>query len=326
MKTIKQHVKNETFARAYLLYGEEKFLVRKYKNILVEAICHDDDMNFSYYEGKDADINDIKDNSDTMPFFADRKLILIENSGMFKTSSESMVDIVKSAPDSTYFIFVEDEVDKRNRLYKAVSEYGYVCEMKTQKDDDLSGWVFKYFKDAGLNITSNDMNAFLGIAGPDMDNLYNETMKIIAYCRGRNVVTLDDIYALCSPKVQDRVFDMIQAMAMKRTDEVLKLYSDLLALKEPPLKILAIIGKQFAMLLAVKELLKDNAGNSEIAQKLGIRPFFVGRYITQAKQFSVKEIREAVQDCVETECSVKTGRSEDKYAVELLILKYSGTK
>lgn len=323
MKNIKQHISESNYAKAYLLYGEERYLVRTYKKMLRDGICPDDDMNYAYYEGKDADINDIRDNATTLPFFADRKLIMIENSGMFKSSSEAMVEIIKESPETTFFVFVESEVDKRNRMYKTVADLGYVCEMKSQTEEVLAKWVFKFFSNEGLKITNNDMNYLVGIAGPEMDNLYNESEKLISYCRDRGVVTKEDIDELCSVKVVDRVFDLIQAMSTKNPDEVLKLYGDLLALKEPPLKLLAIIGKQFSQLLAVKKLLENGAGNSEIAQRLGIRPFFVGRYISQAKQYTSKQLDEAVQDCVEAEYSIKAGKSEDKYAVELLILKYS---
>lgn len=323
MKNIKKHLKEAEFAKAYLLYGEEKYLVRTYKNMLKDGICKDDDMNFSYYEGKDININDIRDTSQTLPFFAEKRLILIENSGMFKTSSEDMADIVKNAPETTYFIFVENEVDKRNKLYKTLSQTGYVCEMKNQTDDALANWVFRFFADNGKQITREDMNLFLRIAGPEMDNLYNEAMKLSAYCMDKDIITAEDIMSICSTKTVDRVFDMIQAMALKNTDEVMKLYGDLLALKEPPMKILALIGRQFSQLMAVRRLLDDGQGSQAISERLGIRSFFVGKYIGQAKRYSAKELEQAVNDCVEAEFAVKSGRTEDKYAVEMLIIKYS---
>lgn len=323
MKNIKKHITESNYAKAYLLYGEERFLVRAYKKMLRNGMCPDDDMNYAYYEGKDVDINDIRDNASTLPFFADRKLIMIENSGMFKSSSEAMVEIIKESPETTFFVFVESEVDKRNRMYKTVSDLGYVCEMKSQTEEELGRWAYKIFYNAQLQITTNDMKYLVGVAGPDMDNIYNEAEKLISYCRGRGVVTKEDIDELCSVKVVDRVFDLINAMSSKNADEVLKLYGDLLALKEPPLKLLAIIGKQFSQLLAVKKLIENGVGNSEIAQRLGIRPFFIGRYVSQAKQYTMKQLDEAVRDCVEAEYSIKAGKAEDKYAVELLILKYS---
>ncbi len=323
MKKIKQHIKDEQFAKAYLLYGEERYLVRNYKNMLKEAICQEESMNFSYYEGKDISVNELKDVAMTLPFFAERRLIIIENSGFFKNASETVVDIVKEAPETTFFVFAESEVDKRNRMYKAINELGYVCEMKQQTEEDLRRWALKIFMDAGKKITGNDMNFFLGITGLEMDNIYNEAMKLIAYCLNKEVVTGADIEAVCSTRTVDRVFDMIQAMALKKTDEVMKLYGDLLALKEPPMKILALMGKQFSQLMAVRKLLEEGSSGSVIAERLGIRPYFINKYIAQAKGYTMDELRRAVVDCVEAEQGVKTGQTEDKYAVELLIVKYS---
>lgn len=323
MKNIRKHLKNGDFSRVYLLYGEEKFLVRTYKNQLKNAICGDDDMNFSHYEGKDLDINDVRDTSLTLPFWADRRLILIEDCGLFKASSESMAEIVKNAPESTYFIFTDSEVDKRNKLFKTISDCGYVAEMKSQTDDDLSNWALRIFTEAGKKITRDNMNLFLRIAGPEMDNMYNEAEKLVSYCMKRDTITDADIVELCSVRTVDRIFDMIQEMANRNTDAVMRLYADLLALKEPPMKLLALIGRHFSQLLAVRKLMEQGQSAQAIAARLGIRPYFIGKYISQAKGYSYERLEEAVNDCIEAETDIKTGLREDKYAVELLIIKYS---
>ena len=323
MKNILKHIEENNYAKAYLLYGEEDYLKRMYKHKLVNAISGDDSMNYSYYEGKDTDVNDIKDTSFTMPFFAERRLIVIEDSGMFKTSSEAMADVVKEAPETTIFVFVDSEVDKRNKLFKTVNDVGYVCEMKSQTEADLSNWVRRIFRESGRDISDRDRALFIAKSGFNMDNLRNEADKLIAYTEGRNIITSADIDAVCVTQTEDRVFDMINAIATKDRGKVMRLYGDLLALKEAPLKILALLGKQFSTLLAVREMLDLGHGSSMITERLGIRPYFAGRYISQAKGFSAKELRNAVEDCVEAEEGIKTGRWDDTYAVELIILKYS---
>lgn len=323
MKNINNDIKNQTFKKAYLLYGDEGFLVRMYKKRLKDAISGDDTMNFSEYNGKDIDINDLGDTSRTLPFFAARRLILIENSEFFKKSSDAVCDIVKNAPETTFFIFAETEADKRNKLYKTVNECGYVCEMKTQTDDSLLTWAYRFFKDDNLEIAKKNLTYFIEKTGPDMNNIYNEAMKLTAYCKDKGTVSADDVDKVCITQTEDRIFDMINAMASQNTDEVIRLYKDLLALKEAPMKILALIGRQFSQLFGVKSMLESGHNSQSIATGLGIRPFFVGRYIAQAKNFPLKRIREAVEDCVKMESMVKTGKIEDSYAVELMIVKYS---
>ena len=81
-------------------------------------------MNFNHYEGKGMDINEIIGIADTMPFFAERRLVLIEDSGWFKggAGGEEMSAYMEHIPDTTCLVFVETEVDKRSKLFKAVKK------------------------------------------------------------------------------------------------------------------------------------------------------------------------------------------------------------
>ena len=77
-------------------------------------------MNYAYYEGKGVEIREVIDLAETLPFFAERRLIVFENTGLFKSSGADLAEYIKTMPETTYFIFVEEEVDKRSKLYKAV--------------------------------------------------------------------------------------------------------------------------------------------------------------------------------------------------------------
>lgn len=324
MKNINNHIKENNFSKAYLLFGDEDYLKSTYKKRLINAISGDDTMNLSYYEGKDIDVQDVVDTSNTLPFFADKRLIVIENSGFLKNSSESIASAIKNAPESTCFIFVENEVDKRNKTYKALIENGYVCEMKKQTEDTLMTWAAKMFKDAGKKITRDNMAYFLAKTGNDMNNIKNEADKIIAYTGAADEITMEDIDLICTVQTEEHVFAMIDAISEKNKDKVMRLYSDLVALKEPPMKILALLGRQFATLMAVKEMAQEGHPAQVVAEKLGIRSYYIGKYISQSKSFTLKQLRQAVEDCVEADYSIKSGLMTDTYAVELVIMKYSG--
>lgn len=324
MKNINNHIKENNFSKAYLLFGDEDYLKSTYKKRLINAISGDDTMNLSYYEGKDIDVQDVVDTSNTLPFFADKRLIVIENSGFLKNSSESIASAIKNALESTCFIFVENEVDKRNKTYKALIENGYVCEMKKQTEDTLMTWAAKMFKDAGKKITRDNMAYFLAKTGNDMNNIKNEADKIISYTGAADEITMEDIDLICTVQTEEHVFAMIDSISEKNKDKVMRLYSDLVALKEPPMKILALLGRQFATLMAVKEMAQAGHPAQVVAEKLGIRSYYIGKYISQSKSFTLKQLRQAVEDCVEADYSIKSGLMTDTYAVELVIMKYSG--
>ena len=85
MKIINEHIKTNEFKNLYLLYGDEPYLKKQYRDKLRNAVTGDDTMNYSYFEGDKIQIKDVLDVADTMPFFAQRRLIIIENSGFLKT-------------------------------------------------------------------------------------------------------------------------------------------------------------------------------------------------------------------------------------------------
>ena len=127
MQTLNQDIKDRTFKPFYLLYGEEAFLKKSYKNRLKEAIAGDDTMNYHYFEGKGLDVQEIISLADTMPFFGERRLIQIEDSGFFKSAVDALVEYLPTMPDTTCILFVESEVDKRSRMFKKVKELGHVA-------------------------------------------------------------------------------------------------------------------------------------------------------------------------------------------------------
>ncbi len=120
MHTLNQHIREQTFKPVYLLCGDEPFLKNSYKKRLKEAAVGDDGMNFARFEGKALEMEALIRLADTMPFFAPRRLILIEDSGYFKGAPEALVKYLPQMPDTTCLVFVESVVDKRGKLYKKV--------------------------------------------------------------------------------------------------------------------------------------------------------------------------------------------------------------
>ena len=93
MQNIIKDIKNNSYRSIYLLYGEETYLKKVYKDRLKEAIVgRDDSMNYNYFEGKNISVKTVIDIAETLPFFAEHRLIVLENSGFFKNANEDMAD------------------------------------------------------------------------------------------------------------------------------------------------------------------------------------------------------------------------------------------
>ncbi|MFQ6864346.1 DNA polymerase III subunit delta [Blautia sp.] len=324
MKSLQEDLKTGNFKKAYLLFGEESYLRQQYKEKLIKALNpQEDTMNFTRYEGKGIEVREMIDLCETMPFFAECRVILVENSGFFKNKCEELADYMKTLPDYIRMIFVEEEVDKRSRMYKAVKAQGRVTEFARQDEKSLMRWAAGILGREGRKIKTSDMELFLIKTGTDMGNIRMELEKLIAYTQGRDVVTSSDIEAVCTTQTANKIFDMVRAVTEKNQKRALELYYDLLTLKEPPMRILFLLAKQFHQLFLSKKMAEEGLSQPEIASRLGVPSFVARNIMACARAYSAEELQKAEEDFVEAEEAVKTGRLQDLLSVELLIVKYS---
>ena len=184
MQTINEDIKNGTFKPVYLLYGEEAFLKQSYKKKLRAAISGDDTMNYNYFEGKGLDVNELI----------------------------SLAEYLPTMPDTTCIVFVEEAVDKRNKLYKKVKDLGHIAEMKRQDSAQLARWAATILAQNGRKITPSTMNLFLERVGDDMENIRMELEKLISYTMGSEVVTAEDVKVITTVQITNKIFDMVAAI------------------------------------------------------------------------------------------------------------------
>lgn len=327
MKTIDEDIKTGQFKQMYLLCGTEAYLKKQYKDKLKNALAApDDNMNFTAFEGKNSNPKEIIDLAETLPFFAERRVILIEDSGFFKNSCEDLAEYLLEVAPATYFIFVEEEVDKRSKMYKAVKKQGSIVEFVAQSEELLTRWILGRLKKEGKNITGSVMQQFLSKTGTDMGNIDRELEKLICYTLGRDVITAEDVEAVVTEQTTNKIFDMVNAIAEHNQKKALDLYYDLLTLKEPPMRIMFLITRQFQILLNIRDMSARGLDNQMMAKVAGVPPFAVKRNVTQAKGFTMTQLKQALRDGAELEESVKTGQMNDQMAVELFIMKYSSSQ
>ena len=325
MQRINNDIKTGNYQPVYLLYGEERYLKKQYKDKLKKALCApDDNMNNHYFEGKGIAIGEVIDLAETMPFFADRKVIFLQDSGFLKSGGEQLAEYLGSQNETTIIIMVESEIDKRSKLYKAIQSKGCIVEFEAQDENTLKRWVAGLLTKEGKKVTESTVQLFLSKTGTDMENIYGELEKLICYCMDKEVVEAEDVETICTTRVTSHIFDMVDAIADKKQKKALELYYELLALKEPPMRILFLIARQCNILLQVKAMKNKGYGNKEMASSIGVPPFALGKYVTQAGKFKTSQLKHAVTQCVEAEEAVKTGRMNDIMSVEILIMSVFG--
>ncbi len=326
MKTIAEDIRTQQMKHIYLLYGEETYLIRQYRDRLKAALSDSEDtMNTSFFFGKEIEPKQLIDLAETMPFFADHRSIFIDQSGFFKKVPEELVEYMGEIPETVYFVFCESEVDRRGKLFKQVKKLGRAVEFSRQKEDVLMRWILGKLQREQKKITRPVMELFLSKTGNDMKLIDRELEKLICYALERDVITAEDVEAVCVNPVSNKIFEMVDAIAGKQQKRALELYNDLLMLKEPPMRILVLMTRQFQILMQLKELAEKGYDYKYMAGKVSVPEFAVRKYIGQARKFSARQIQAAVRDGVQAEEDIKSGRMADRLAVELFLVQYSAS-
>ncbi|WP_028235396.1 DNA polymerase III subunit delta [Pseudobutyrivibrio sp. MD2005] len=325
MRRIDEDIKSGQFQNLYLLYGEEEYLKLQYKNKLIKALVNEgDNMNFSKFDNDNIDTPQIIELAETMPFFAEHRVILLENTGFGKKMPGDFGDYLSHISEATIFIFVEASADKRGKLYKSAKACDRAIEINMPNESVLKKWVGAKANAAGKQMKENAWSQFLIMTHDSMDNMSRELDKLISYVGDRNQITVEDVNAVCVARVETKIFDMLNAISAKDMAKTMDLYQDMLSAKEPPMRILSMIIRQFRQMKVIKELLSFGNNASTIASKMGMPDFAVRRVMQLSNNFSDKEISALLKDSADFEEQFKTGKLDEKLAVELIIMKYAG--
>ena len=297
---------------------------RQYRDKLVKAMMPDaDEMNLSFFDGENLNVDDVISLSETMPFFAERRLICINDSGFFKSAS-AFSDYASNIPDYTYFIFTEKECDKRNAFFKYVSQNGYATELVLPSKNELITIAGVFLKSRGLLISQNDWEYFVEKTGTDMSRLQCELEKLSAYCLGNEAVRKEDIDAICSEIPEGRIFAMMDAMMAADSDRAFGLYYELLAAHEKPMNILFMLNRSYDSLYRCARLYDEGKGSAQITKETGIRDFQTEKYLRIARKKDRKVIHRTLTEGIELEKKVKSGDLDEKIAVEIFLVKSLG--
>ena len=334
-KTLNQELRDGNFRTVYLICGNQAYLRLQNRDRLKNALLGDGDrMNLSVFTGTDVSAREVIDQAQTLPFFSDRRVILLESPVFFskKASAESdlLAEFISEIPQTTSLVFVEESPDKRKKLYKAIQKYGFILNCEDISPQALGRWAAGIFGKAGLSIDGAALNYFLETVGEDMLNISSEAEKLIGYCRGggdisKGIITKKDIGEICTPQLKDRIFEMVGAVSRRQKDRALAVYMELTAIRTPHQVILTLLQREFSRLVQIKELQEMREPEAEIAKRTGLSPWIIKKnYLPVTRSLERRSLEHSLQLCLQADQDYKSGLIGAGIAVEMLIVGLCG--
>ena len=312
---LKQQIKTNSCKNLYLFYGEEAFIKDMYVERLKKTVPDGGfpDFNHIYLEGREASGPMAEDALDSFPMMTDKKLIVIKNSGIFKSPTADQKEFwqnrLENIPDFVLIIFDEQEVDKRSVLYKTFSKTGLAVEFKYLKSYEIVAWVTREVQKNGKKIDKSAAEYLVGMCDEGIRNVKNELDKLINYCDKE--IYISDIDNVVSKPLNIVVFEITDAIMAGNTDKAMSVVMRLRDNKESAFNILYLLSSAFDKMLHCKLLLEEGASYDAIAGKMKLAPFIVRKYIDSSKKFSQDFLINRVCRAAETDLAVKQGEANE---------------
>jgi len=311
----------------YVFYGEEKFRRDAAVDILKKRIVPQglEDFNLIVFEGKSLRITDLEEAIESFPVMSEKKLIIVKNYDLFKNPSEELTALLSSLPEEVCLIFLFDneefKPDKRTSMYKLVSKVGVTANFAAATPAELRDWLRRRFADLRKNIENTELDYLIFLSGTDMNTLINEVAKVAAHAPYAQI-RKEDIDAVASRCVASRVFELCDNVAAGRADKALGLLEDMFTLRESPVMICAMLGRQMRRLYITKLALQNGKGVGYITELFSLGYSFQSeKLVDAASQIRLDVLRRCTLMCCETDLSLKSSKQEDQALLRLLVLQ-----
>ena len=336
IEELEKDLNNGRLESIYFLYGEEQYLletiVNKIKKLFGECI-----KGINYILIDDTNINNIISDIETPAFGYEKKLIIVKNSGILKkegkrknaelakikerlnTYLKENIEIIKH---STIIVFIEEETETKQELYKTIDKLGIICKFDFQNLLQLQKRLKGTCNAYGVKISDSNLKYFVECAGTNMQNLINEIKKLIEYKGNGGEITKEDIDKLTIKKLESVIFDLTDNLGKKETTKALEVLKNLISQKEPLQKILITLYNHFKKIYITK--LSERYGK-EITASLQLKPnqiFLVNKYKMQSKYFKEKDLKNILQDLRDLDYNYKNGLIDLQIGLESILCRY----
>jgi DNA polymerase-3 subunit delta len=329
-------------AMLYALYGRDDFSLRE-ELARIKGELDSDGMlsvNTDVLDGREVSPEQLMAICDTMPFLSAHRLVVVE--GLLKRfdrperprrgaraargeSTEALerwrglAEYAQRMPDTTTLVLVDEEVSGKNPLLEALKPHGKVQEFRPIGQKKMVSWLLARAEKDGLDISPPAAQLLADLVGDNLWVLASELEKLGAYAQGRRIEGAD-VRALVSEAHDISIFAMVDAIVEKRAAVALRLLRQLTTAGVDGGRLLAMVVRQYRLIIQAREMMTAGLPTQEIGQRLGVTSEFVlQRILDQAQRYSLSRLKAAYRRLLEADVGVKRGHYDEGLALELLV-------
>jgi DNA polymerase-3 subunit delta len=320
------------YAPVYLFEGAEVYLRDQTLKRLIESAVDPSvrDFNLATVSASQGRLDEALGLARQFPMISPRRVVVVVN--FESISDEKQLDLLKDylrAPaESTILIFASQGLDNRRNIATILRKSCEVISFEPLDEREAAPqWVREYVLRAGCQIEPPAVAYLIGMVGVDLLRLSSELDKLIAYVHGSNgrrMITRAEIDELTHYSREHSNFELTDAILDGDRRRALTLLDHIFAnpsesLQATPLLILGAIASQYRKMLAAKELMRQNAPNSEVAKAVGMSPYGVTRFNERVRRIETERVLLGIERIARADAAFKTSLATPRLQLELLI-------
>lgn len=313
----------------YLVFGEQELLINKMIDKLAKSELEVvDDFNLVVFDSYKTPLYEIVNDASTLPFMADKKVVVVKNSYFltgeapkldFEQSFNELEEYLDNENMGTVLIFsvIASKLDDRKSIVKKIKEKSKIYALDNINKKDLPRVVRQMFDKQHINITTGALNEFISRCGEDMYLINSEIDKLSCY---KEDIDIEDIELMVSKKLEDNVFEMIDAIFSKKLDKVFSIYYDLKINNNEPLTLISLIASQVRFMYQVMVLKDRGYSETNIANELSCHPYRVKLSLEKVYRLNKMDLTSLLEELSNLDIKIKSGEIDRFVGFELFLL------
>ena len=339
--TDTKHLTVQTLPPILVLTGEDVGQFEWLKKDILKKIGYDpSDLNYSYFDMKEASYDEVELDLVSLPFFADEKIVILDHLLDLTTAKKRNLtdedlkqfeNYLENPSESTRLvIFAEGKLDSKRRLVKLLKRDAQIIEATTPKEQEVKRYFASQAQELGLQFEGDSLDQLLLKSGYDFGELQKNIALLQAY-KEDGQITLEDIEEVVPKSLQDNIFDLTQMILKRQIDQARNLVKDLRLQGEDEIKLIAILLGQFRMFSQVKIFSEECQSESQIVASLSelsgrkVNPYQVKFALRDSRKLSLSFLKQAMMTFIETDYVIKSGTYDKDYLFDVALLKVANS-
>ncbi len=317
---------------AYLLYGDEEFLLQEAVDLLTSKVVDPESrvFNGNVVYCRDPPVSDIVNLAQTLPFMSAKRLVIAKDLDALKAAElEELIAYLKDPSPSTCLVLISNQGKyEKKSVITAVESHGAVTRFYALLDRELVAWIESWARARGLSLQRDAASYLWQTIGNDLQKIGNELQKVEIFIKERKTITLDDVKTVTGDFREYTSFDLADAIGRKNQQEAFLILSRLIQEGEQPVGLLGSVSWNFRRLTQAKSLELEGLTPDDSMKKLRPPVIFhqAQKFKEQMKRFSLDELRGVFEDLLKTDQALKSSGLGGRLALERMILKLCGTE